>query len=160
MLDCDRDGDATVFVPLIVRLLWLFNLPLPLSWRTPPVINYPGRHGADVYYAPVAIPLLSPWHLPGKKPVFVQALLPESTIKRFYGCVVRRLARATEVQFYPIQIGPLIKDLADKLRAVIHPYGFRQIPRFSNTLQHLNHSVAAQAKIHLYRQALTGKVID
>ena len=96
----------------------------------------------------------------GKEPVFVQALLPEAAVERLDEGVVRGLARPAEVQFYTVQVSPLVQSLRSELRVIVYPDGPGQPVLLHQPLQHLHDLLSADAGRNLYGQTLTSEVID
>ena len=61
-----------------------------------------------------------------QEPVLGQALLPETSIESLYEGVVSGITGPAEVQFYSVEVGPLVQSLGGELGTVVHPDGSGQ----------------------------------
>ncbi len=62
------------------------------------------------------------------EPVFVQAFIPELSVKAFNKCILDRLTRFDEVQPDAVAISPFIQCLTDQFRPVIDDDSLGQLP--------------------------------
>lgn len=90
----------------------------------------------------------------------IQALLTESPIEGFALSIVRRLAGAAEVNFYPVFLGLLVHGLGDELAAIVGLDDARHATQSTHARQRRHHVVTSQVLPNIDGQAFSGVVVD
>ena len=94
-----------------------------------------------------------------REPMHVQTFLPEPSVERFDGGVVRGLAAPTEVQDDAVGVGPAVHRRADELGPVVAVDPLGQPALESETLQRRRDILSAKALSDINRQAFAGKQV-
>ena len=79
------------------------------------------------------------------EPVFIQTLIPKLAVEALNVRVLRRLSRLNQQGCDAVLVGPLIEDLAGKLRPLIGAHCFRIATELGHAIQQLGDIIAGQA---------------
>lgn len=80
--------------------------------------------------------------------------------KAFHKCILGWFFLLNVFKVYPVHWAPLICDISDELRAVIHSYLLGFTLFINQVVKHPNYSVTGQWKINLYMKGLSVKIIN
>src|SRR5687768_10024143 len=89
-----------------------------------------------------------------REPMYVQAFFAESTVERFDGGIVSRLAATTEVENHAVGVGPEIHRGADELGAVVAVDALRQSTLETQPLERRDDIATTETLAGIDRQAL------
>jgi len=90
----------------------------------------------------------------------IQTFVPQTPIERFHKGIVGGLARAREVQFYFILIGPAIQHFRDELRAIVHSNGARGSSDRRDPCHRLYNLLSLDTLRNINCERFSGKSID
>src|SRR6266446_7761259 len=94
-----------------------------------------------------------------EEPVLVETLVAEPAVETLDVGILIRLARLDEVQPDALGVGPCIEGPADELGSIVRDEHRRARARLDEPLEHLDHSPAADRRVHFDRQTGPREVI-
>ena len=74
-----------------------------------------------------------------RKPMVVQALIPEPAVEALDERILRRFARLDQLELHAMLAGPLVQCLAGKFRPLVCPDRLGIAPETSHLIEHSGH---------------------